>query len=98
MNESVQPFHKAVEAMLIKRDCGLRELQRRTQRNAGWGALSTIGSLLNGQLKPSFEAMEHIAQALEIRPEYFAEYRLEKRRRELDPEYVGLSRALKNLG
>jgi transcriptional regulator with XRE-family HTH domain len=56
-----------------------------------------INMLANGHDKPSTRAMELIAQACEIDPEYFAEYRLAVAMRELDPAEVGLERALENL-
>jgi hypothetical protein len=42
-------------------------------------------------------AMELIAQACEVKPEYFAEYRLASAIHELDPSEVGLEQALANL-
>jgi hypothetical protein len=41
--------------------------------------------------------MEAIATALETEPETFAEYRLAKARRELDPDVSGLQPALATL-
>ena len=42
-------------------------------------------------------SMELIAQACDVDPEYFAEHRLAKAMRELDPNEVGLEQALENL-
>lgn len=56
-----------------------------------------INMLANGRDKPSLRAMELIAQACEVDPEYFAEYRLAAAMRELDPEVVGFEQALENL-
>lgn len=95
--ESDEPFPKAILAALEERDWSIRKLHRATQAERGWGSLATIQALVGGSLKPSFEAMEHIARVLRIQPEYFAEYRLAKRRRELDPQFVGLRKALRNL-
>jgi len=53
--------------------------------------------LANGHDKPSIRAMELIAQACEVDPDYFAEYRLAVAMRELDPAEVGLEQALENL-
>ncbi len=53
--------------------------------------------LANGHDKPSMRAMELIAHACGVEPEYFAEYRLAVAMRELDPNEVGLERALENL-
>lgn len=74
----------------------MRELHRRCQAN-GWGAISTIQKLAVGELRPTAEAMEHIAEALMIPPTYFAEYRLAKARQALNEEAVGLKKALANL-
>lgn len=97
METSDKPFPQAVEDLLREREWSLRELQRRTQEEGKWGSLSTIHQLLSGGLRPSYEAMEHVARALRVRPEYFAEFRLAKAQRELDWERVGLKRALRNL-
>ncbi len=56
-----------------------------------------INMLANGHDKPSMRAMELIAQACGVDPEYFAEYRLAVAMRELDPNEVGLEQALENL-
>jgi transcriptional regulator with XRE-family HTH domain len=56
-----------------------------------------INMLANGHDKPSMRAMELIARACDVSPDYFAEYRLAVAMRELDPEEVGLERALENL-
>ena len=53
--------------------------------------------LANGHDKPSMRAMELIARACEVRPGYFAEWRLAAAMRELDPSEVGLEQALENL-
>ena len=56
-----------------------------------------INMLANGHDKPSMRAMELIAAACDIDPDYFAEYRLAAAMRELDPAEVGLEQALENL-
>lgn len=56
-----------------------------------------INMLANGHDRPSIRAMELIARACEVDPSYFAEYRLATAMRELDPEEVGLDRALQTL-
>lgn len=56
-----------------------------------------LNMLANGHDKPSMRAMELIAQACHIDPNYFAEYRLAVAMRELDPNEVGLEQALANL-
>lgn len=56
-----------------------------------------INMLANGRDKPSLRAMELIAAACQVEPEYFAEYRLAAAMRALDPEVVGFDNALANL-
>jgi transcriptional regulator with XRE-family HTH domain len=56
-----------------------------------------LNMLANGHDKPSLRAMELIAQACHVQPEYFAQYRLAVAMRELDPTEVGLEQALENL-
>ncbi len=56
-----------------------------------------LNMLANGHEKPSMRAMELIAGACEVDPDYFAEYRLAVAMRELDPNEVGLEQALANL-
>jgi transcriptional regulator with XRE-family HTH domain len=56
-----------------------------------------INMLANGHDRPSIRAMELIARACGVDPNYFAEYRLAIAMRELDPEEVGLDQALANL-
>jgi hypothetical protein len=56
-----------------------------------------LNMLANGHDKPSMRAMELIARACSVSPEYFAEYRLAVAMRELDPSVVGLEQALENL-
>lgn len=90
-----QPFAVAVRELLEEQGISQRELSKRTQKQ-GWGHLSTVNFIVRGDVKPSIRAMEQIAKALQVRPEYFAEYRLAKARNALDPAVVGLDTALKH--
>ena len=75
-----------------------RGLAEATRKLDGKGITHAhINMLANGHDKPSMRAMELIAAACEIDPDYFAEYRLAAAMRELDPSEVGLERALENL-
>ncbi len=56
-----------------------------------------LNMLANGHDKPSMRAMELIARACSVAPDYFAEYRLAVAMRDLDPDVVGLEQALENL-
>jgi transcriptional regulator with XRE-family HTH domain len=90
-------FPETLARLLLEHDVSLRELSRRTMKANDWGRPSSISLLLNGELRPTLEAMEHIARALSISPDVFAEYRLARARYSLDPEAVGLKKALRNL-
>jgi transcriptional regulator with XRE-family HTH domain len=75
-----------------------RELAQETRLVDGRGVTHAyINMLAKGRDKPSVRAMELIAQACGVRPDYFAEYRLNAAMRELDPAEVGLDQALANL-
>jgi transcriptional regulator with XRE-family HTH domain len=93
---TTKPFREALMDVLAEQDLSQRELIRRTRKN-GWGSTGGITNILNSDLGPSMRAMEEIARALQIKPEHFAEYRLAKARESLDPQVVGLRRALRNL-
>jgi transcriptional regulator with XRE-family HTH domain len=56
-----------------------------------------LNMLANGHDKPSMRVMELIARACDVRPDFFAEYRLTVAMRQLDPAVVGLEQALENL-
>jgi transcriptional regulator with XRE-family HTH domain len=75
-----------------------RELAGRTRQLDGKGMTHAhINMLANGHDRPSTRAMELIAEACGVEPGHFAEYRLALAMRELDPDEVGLERALENL-
>lgn len=90
-----KPFPEAVKALLEEQDLSQRELIRRT-RKRGWGSPGTISFLMRDEQPPTMRAVEAIATALQIRPEYFGEYRLAKARAALDPSIVGFETALKH--
>lgn len=98
MKPSKDPFPETLGRLLDEHEISLRELSRRTMKHSDWGRPSSISLLLNGELRPTLEAMENIARAVSESPNVFAEYRLGAARRQLDPEAVGLARALRNLG
>jgi transcriptional regulator with XRE-family HTH domain len=95
---STEPFGDALRTVMNRRGLSYRGLA------AAIGAIDRQGithahlnMLANGHDKPSMRAMELIAQACDLSPDYFAEYRLAVAMRELDPEVVGLEQALENL-
>jgi transcriptional regulator with XRE-family HTH domain len=92
-----KPFPVALAELLDERDWSARHLSRQ-MREAGKGlAHPTIAMLLRGDLEPSLNAMTLIAKALRIRPEHFAEYRLERARDRLNWRKVGVPAALREL-
>jgi transcriptional regulator with XRE-family HTH domain len=95
---SAKPFGEALRELMDARGLtyrGLAEATRELDRKGITHAY--INMLANGHDKPSMRAMELIAQACGVDPEYFAEYRLAVAMRELDPNEVGLEQALENL-
>ena len=75
-----------------------RSLAEATREIDGKGMTHAhLNMLANGHDKPSTRAMELIARACEVEPEYFAECRLAQAMRELDPAEVGFDQALRNL-
>jgi len=95
---STQPFGDALRALMDARSLTYRGLAEATRKLDGKGITHAhINMLANGHDKPSMRAMELIAAACEIEPDYFAEYRLAAAMRELDPAEVGLEQALENL-
>jgi transcriptional regulator with XRE-family HTH domain len=95
---SEKPFGQALRELMDGRGLtyrGLAEATRELDRKGITHAY--INMLANGHDKPSMRAMELIAQACGVRPDYFAEYRLAVAMRELDPNQVGLEQALENL-
>jgi transcriptional regulator with XRE-family HTH domain len=95
---STKPFGEALRALMDERALTYRGLAEATRRLDGKGITHAhINMLANGHDKPSMRAMELIAAACEIDPDYFAEYRLAAAMRELDPTEVGLEQALENL-
>jgi transcriptional regulator with XRE-family HTH domain len=95
---SDKPFGEALRTLMEKRGLTFRSLAEITRRLDGKGMTHAhINMLANGHDKPSMRAMALIAQACEVQPEYFAQYRLAAAVRELDPAEVGLEQALENL-
>ena len=95
---SDEPFGKALRARMDARGLSYRALAQATREIDGKGMTHAhINMLANGRDKPSLRAMELLAVACGVEPEYFAEYRLAIAMRELDPTEVGLAQALENL-
>jgi transcriptional regulator with XRE-family HTH domain len=95
---SNKPFGDTVRALMQAHGMTYRALAKATRECDDRGLTHAhINMLVNGRDKPSLRAMELIAQACEMKPEHFAEYRLAAAMRELDPDVVGLEHALENL-
>jgi transcriptional regulator with XRE-family HTH domain len=95
---SNQPFGDALRALMAARRLTYRGLAEATRELDARGMTHAhINMLANGHDKPSMRAMELIAEACGVKPDYFAEYRLASAMRELDPAEVGLEQALENL-
>ena len=98
LGQSTRPFGEALRSRMEA--CGLsyRALAEATRAIDGKGMTHAhINMLANGRDRPSMRAMELLAKACGVQPEYFAEYRLAVAMRELDPTEVGLEQALQNL-
>jgi transcriptional regulator with XRE-family HTH domain len=95
---SMKPFGEALRALMDARGLSYRGLAEAIGRLDDRGMTHAhLNMLANGHDKPSMRAMELISRACGIEPDYFAEYRLIMAMRELDPDVVGLDRALENL-
>jgi transcriptional regulator with XRE-family HTH domain len=95
---SDEPFGDALRALMEERSLSFRGLAAATRQFDGRGMTHAhINMLANGHDKPSMRAMELIAQACDVEPVYFAEYRLAAAMRELNPAEVGLEQALRSL-
>jgi transcriptional regulator with XRE-family HTH domain len=95
---SDKQFGDALRALMRDRDLSYRALAQATRELDGKGLTHAhINMLANGHDRPSMRAMELIAGACEVDPNYFAQYRLAVAMRSLDPTQVGLEQALENL-
>lgn len=97
-HQSTNQFGEALRALMEARGLTYRGLAEATRELDGKGMTHAhINMLANKHDKPSIRAMELIAQACGVQPDYFAEYRLAAAMRRLDPAEVGLEQALENL-
>jgi transcriptional regulator with XRE-family HTH domain len=98
VKQSSQPFGESLRALMQARGMTYRGLADAIGEIDAKGMTHAhLNMLANGHDKPSIRAMELIARACGVEPEYFAEYRLAAAMRELDPDEVGLEQALQNL-
>ena len=97
-DQSDEPFGESLRLLMRERGLTYRGLADAIGALDERGLTHAhINMLANGHDRPSIRAMELIARACGVDPNYFAEYRLSIAMRELDPEEVGLDRALQNL-
>jgi transcriptional regulator with XRE-family HTH domain len=95
---SDRPFGDALRTLMGERGMTYRSLAQAPRALDGKGMTHAhINMLANGHDRPSMRAMELLAQACGVEPDYFAEYRLATAMRALDPAEVGLEQALENL-
>ena len=95
---SNRPFGESLRLLMEEHDFSYRGLAQKTRELDGRGMTHAhINMLAKGHDRPSMRAMELIAEACEVEPRYFAEYRLAEAMRELDPTEVGLEQALETL-
>jgi transcriptional regulator with XRE-family HTH domain len=98
LRTSSKPFGEALRTLMGESGLTYRRLAEATRKLDGKGFTHAhINTLANAREKPSMRAMELLAQACGVEPDYFAEYRLAAAMRELDPTEVGLEQALENL-
>ena len=96
--QSNRPFGDSLRSLMEEQGYSYRALAQRTRELDGKGMTHAhINMLAKGHDRPSMRAMELIAAACGVAPDYFAEYRLAQAMRELDPTEVGLDQALENL-
>jgi hypothetical protein len=100
MKSSRKTFGVALRDLLIEREVTT------PMGNPDWAGLAqmmdgihyeTLRKAVTGERHPAPKVIEAVSDALGVRPEFFAEYRLWKAQRQFDPREVGLDTALKNL-
>jgi transcriptional regulator with XRE-family HTH domain len=97
-SQSNKPFGESLRLLMEEQGFSYRALAQKTRELDGKGMTHAhINMLAKGHDRPSMRAMELIARACEVEPDYFAEFRLATAMRQLDPTEVGLERALENL-
>jgi transcriptional regulator with XRE-family HTH domain len=97
-SQSNKSFGESLRVLMEEQGFSYRGLAQKTRELDGKGMTHAhINMLAKGHDRPSMRAMELIAEACDVEPGYFAEYRLALAMRELDPTEVGLEQALENL-
>lgn len=93
---AAEPLSRLLPRLMRERGLTYRALAARIlELDPADAGVSTghLANLVSGRSRPSTSTLEHIARALEIDPNEFAEYTLAQLRRELDPTCVGFDAA-----
>lgn len=92
-----EPMPQAIEKLLGRRGWGRRDLAALLRAEGLTIGRSRLNQICSGTGAPaSPEQIERLAAVLGVSPGFFAEYRLWKTRRLLDPAVVGFDRAMAN--
>jgi transcriptional regulator with XRE-family HTH domain len=92
---SDRPASEALAALMEELALSNRRLAAATRKVDGRGmGHASIGNIRRGDDAPSIAALELLADAMGVDPDYFAEVRLARARDQLDPRVVGLKQAL----
>jgi transcriptional regulator with XRE-family HTH domain len=90
------PLTETLPALMRERGISYRQLAAQTRlldRSARGLSHSYLVNLAAGREIPSRRALELLATAFKLPPDYFAEYRLAELRRQLDERQVGFDAA-----
>lgn len=94
-----EPMPLAIERLLAGRGWSRRDLAALLRAEGMTIGRSRLNQICSGTGAPaSPEQIERLASVLGVSPGFFAEYRLWKTRRLLDPSVVGFERAMSNFG
>ena len=93
------PMPQAIERLLSRKGWSRRDLAALLRAEGMTIGRSRLNQICSGTGAPaSPEQIERLASVLGVSPGFFAEYRLWKTRRLLDPAVVGFERAMANFG
>lgn len=96
--KSNMPLGETVDLLLKLNDIRSRdELFRQVERHGWPTGRSSFYRLLNGEREFDVGLLEIVAEALQVDPETFAEYRLWRAKRPYEPREVGFDTAMRNL-
>lgn len=94
----LKPFKEQVEALAKAKDLSISKLGWKAHKpNERGTSQDTLNKALQGKRPLNDPIVEAVAEALEVVPETFVEYRLSKLRQGLDHRQVGFKSAAKTL-